>query len=243
MRRFLPVCLWLGLLPLLVGAPHTGSSVALAEDLTPVSSKMAVSQPDHLPTWQQWIDEMKQAPRGPFQRIRWFCRDGTVQPPVPYACRGHGGGVQHGEWNTQTQSLRNAGYHIANVLAEIKPHEFLQHHQAEHLLKQILLEQFLIEADDGWILRRARYYRGALQAEDEAASGQALLHDPSWRNERFLVLREAVRLLPHGREGAPLTAMRELSKTIAEQDRGFEPLRIKLHVRPEPTDTGAWRNS
>ena len=33
------------------------------------------------------IVEMKQAPRGPFKRLRWFCNDGSVLPPKAYACQ------------------------------------------------------------------------------------------------------------------------------------------------------------
>ncbi|NKB89260.1 MAG: hypothetical protein GKS06_13665 [Acidobacteria bacterium] len=38
--------------------------------------------------------EMKERDRGPFERLRWFCADGTILPPRPYACREHGGGLQ-----------------------------------------------------------------------------------------------------------------------------------------------------
>ena len=46
--------------------------------------------------YRGWLEEMREQPRGPFERIRWFCNDGTVLPPKAYACRPHGGGVQHG---------------------------------------------------------------------------------------------------------------------------------------------------
>jgi hypothetical protein len=149
---------------------------------------------------RQWVAEMKEAPRGPFQRIRWFCEDGAILPPQPYACQDRGGGVQHGEWNQQVRRLRAQGYLIANVLAAIDPVSFRKDPGWLPTLKQILLEQFLIEADDGWIFRQARYYPGALQTENENAAGRALLlellADRSMRSEKFLVLREAVRLLP-----------------------------------------------
>jgi hypothetical protein len=64
-----------------------------------------------------WIAEMKESPRGPFSRIRWFCADGAVLPPRPYACGEHGGGHQHGEWSERTLALRGQGYYVANVLA------------------------------------------------------------------------------------------------------------------------------
>jgi hypothetical protein len=31
--------------------------------------------------YRQWIMEMKTAERGPFSRLRWFCKDGAVLPP------------------------------------------------------------------------------------------------------------------------------------------------------------------
>ena len=59
-----------------------------------------------LATYQSWIAEMKAAERGPFARLRWFCRDGSVLPPRPYACSGHGGGYQHGELSERAGTLR-----------------------------------------------------------------------------------------------------------------------------------------
>jgi hypothetical protein len=191
-------------------------------------------------TLRSWVEAMKGAQRGPFERIRWFCNDGTIQPPKAYACSGRGGGVQHGEWSDRTKILRARGYYIANVLADIKPKDFLSREHQDDILKQILLEQFLINADDGWIFRGARYYWGALQAEDEEKSARDLLlslvKEMDWRNSRFPVLREAVRLLPHGRKGAPVTEMRQLSRSIAEKDEGFKRLRVKIHARPDAGD-------
>ena len=43
-------------------------------------------------TYSAWIAEMKAAERGPFSQIRWFCADGSVLPPRPYACAERGGG-------------------------------------------------------------------------------------------------------------------------------------------------------
>ena len=43
------------------------------------------------------VEEMKAAERGPYTRIRWFCKDGTVQPPAAFACKERGGGRQHAE--------------------------------------------------------------------------------------------------------------------------------------------------
>ncbi|MCD6527372.1 MAG: hypothetical protein J7K75_10315 [Desulfuromonas sp.] len=189
---------------------------------------------------QRWIAGMKTARRGPFKRIRWFCADGYIYPPDPYGCSAFGGGVQHGEWTDRVKQLRAHGYLVANVLADLQPEAFVRSADWSDRLKQMLLEQFLVTADDGWILRKARFYRGALQIENEAANGRAILEGLLSRYDlsgnRFLLLREAARLLPHGRYLASLSKMRQLSRSIAEQDAGFESLRTKLHVRPEPGD-------
>jgi phosphohistidine swiveling domain-containing protein len=202
--------------------------------------------PPDAETLRGWVQAMKRSPRGPFKHIRWFCNDGTVQLPQEYACKEHGGGVQHGEWTQRVRTLRANGYYIANILADIHAEEFKQNPLHETILKQMLLEQFLIEADNGWIFRRARYYRGALQVEDEARSGRALLlellAEPGWQENRFILMREAVRFIPHGHRGAPITEMRQLSRSLAENDQNFETLRIKLHVKPEASDAQRVRN-
>ena len=190
--------------------------------------------------YRQWIVQMKQAPRGPFSRIRWFCKDGEVLPPRPYACREHGGGSQHGEWNAHTQELRRQGYLIANVLSDLPQEYFQQRPEDSDLLNQILIEQFLIATNDGWILRKARYYRGALQAEGELRGARALLiallGDPRWRTRGFAPIRLAARLLPHGRENRSVAEIRELSADLSRRDPGFMPLRNKIHVRPQASD-------
>ena len=187
-----------------------------------------------------WIAEMKSQPRGPFQRIRWFCNDGSVHPPRPYACAERGGGVQHGEWSERVKRLRAHGFFIGNVLADLDPQGFTRSPGWKEQLKQILLEQFLIEADDGWILRQARFYPGALQVENENDSGRKLLlaltGERKLREADFLLLREAARFLPHGRQGAPLTEMRQLARIIENQDPDFNSFRVKLHIQPDARD-------
>ncbi|MBW2691742.1 MAG: phosphoenolpyruvate synthase, partial [Deltaproteobacteria bacterium] len=119
---------------------------------------------------QQWVQQMKDSPKGPFEGIRWFCADGSVQPPKAYACSKRGGGIQHGLWTERVQGMRADGYTIANLLAPIPADAFTGKDADLDALKQILIEKFLMQADDGWIFRGARSYRGAFQAEDEEAS-------------------------------------------------------------------------
>lgn len=187
------------------------------------------------------IEQMKRAQRGPFERIRWFCADGAVLPPTEGACRERGGGVQHGEWSTQALTLRNEGYLVANLLSDIKPLDFVGDDPNLDALRQILLERFLISNDDGWIFRQARYYRGALQEEDEQVGARrllmALVDDKDWLSpSRFLLLREAARLLPVNAEPQTSAQARTLAIEIAEADPGFSPLRVKIHGIPDARD-------
>ncbi len=211
-------------------AAHAGMPESTSEPVLPRAD---------VQTMRTWIAEMKEDRRGPFENIRWYCQDGSVLEPEPYACEPHGGGIQHGAWSDRTQAIRAAGFPIANVLAALEPIEVVGHGAEPDLLPFLLLEKFLIAFDDGWILRKARAYRGALQIDDERLSAtrmlRMLLGDPVWR-ERFLVLREASRLLPVAVSAERLTEIRGLSTTLAEQDAGFAPLRDKTHNAPDAQD-------
>ena len=118
------------------------------------------------------ITTLKTSPRGPFSQIRWFCNDGEILPPRPYACREHGGGFQHGQLSEKTEQLRGQGYLIANLLAGISPTEYRGRSDFDDQFAQLLIEKFLMGIDQGWIFRRALYYRGAIQDEDERAGGR-----------------------------------------------------------------------
>jgi hypothetical protein len=196
-------------------------------------------------TYRVWIEEMKEAPRGPFSRIRWFCNDGTVLPPKAYACSPHGGGVQHGEWSDRTRQLRADGYLVANLLAGIRPEEALSEPDFGNAYGQRLIERFLVSADNGWIFRRALFYRGAIQEEDERAGGRslllAMLADDHWVGPHFVALRTGVKLLPHGADNASAGRVRQLSADLSDDDPPFMPIRIKIHGAPDAGDAGRVR--
>lgn len=191
-------------------------------------------------TFSRWLQEMKTSEKGPFKHIRWFCNDGAILPPKAYACVTHGGGRQHGEWNKQALQLRNSGYLVANILAQINATKFIKTDKNHNKLKQILLEKFLLGIDDGWIFRKARYYRGALQVEDENKNGRQLLlnllEGPKKVKQEFLIVREAVRLLPHGTNSPSVAKVRQLSTTLSQSDSNFMYIRNKIHSQPDPTD-------
>lgn len=191
--------------------------------------------------YRGWIAAMKESSRGPFSRLRWFCTDGAILPPTGYGCAGHGTGVQHGEWSPETKALRAAGYEIATVLASVQPDRFVGPTPDVDALAQILVERFLVDADSGWILRGALSYRGAFQVEDEERGARELIEkmltDPAWHApERFLLLRETVRLLPLEHDAVTASTVRRMSTDITKKDKAFEPLRAKIHGRPDAGD-------
>ncbi len=189
--------------------------------------------------YRQWVEAMKTAERGPFARLRWFCNDGRIMPPKPYSC-GEEGGYQHGEWSKQTKTLRDDGYKIANLLAGIDAGAFVSQPDFIDSYNQLLIEKYLITADDGWILRRAMFYRGAIQEEDEASGGRELLvamaARPEWIGYRFPAWRIGVRLVPHGKGSASVQKVRQLSASLSDQDDGFKSLRGKIHGTPDAGD-------
>lgn len=186
----------------------------------------------------RWVSQMKASSRGPFDGIFWFCNDGQVLPPEPYACTPFGGGIQHGRWSERTRMLREAGYLVGNVLAATEPAALVAGSgRAE--LKAILLERYLVAEDNGWILRRARFYRGAFQVENEIAAADAVLAALAARQQTerdFLLLRQAALLLPQLRNGVTVTRAHELSSSLATLDPEFVLLRNKLHGQPDAAD-------
>jgi hypothetical protein len=70
-------------------------------------------------------------------------------------------------------ALRAQGYLVANVLAGIDAPALVAEPGFPEAFAQLLVERFLVGADNGWIFRRAQHYRGALQVEDEREGARA----------------------------------------------------------------------
>ncbi len=191
--------------------------------------------------YRQWIQEMKSAARGPFSEgIKWYCNDGSIHPPKAYACARHGGGVEHGALGKKALTLRENGYWIANLLAGIDIDKLMNSPDFVDRYNQILIEKYLITADDGWILRKALFYRGAIQEEDEREGARRLLttmaRRKEWIGPRFAGLRIGARMLPHGADTASVQKVRQMAASLAEHDKHFHDLRVKIHGSPDAGD-------
>ncbi len=182
------------------------------------------------------VEEMKASERGPYLRLRWFCRDGTVQPPVAFACRDRGGGRQHAEYSAARQRLAALGWSVGTIFAAVDWPALWESDERHLPLRQLPLERYLIDVDDGWVLRRAQHYRGRVQIEDEERAGRGLLlqlmTQVDWVRDHYLATREVVGAVPHG-TGEDLTrVIRRNAQNIAEKDRSFERLRVETHSSP-----------
>ena len=187
--------------------------------------------------YRSWIVDMKKSPKGPFSHVLWFCNDGEILPPKPYACKEHKGGNQHGKLNKKVLALRDKGYWIANLLVGIDAEKTLERIDFIDWYNQLLIEKFLIRTDNGWILQKAQFYRGAIQEEDERDGARTLLTTlaakSEWINLRYPALRLGVQLLPHGVDTVSVQKVRQMSSSLAEKDKGFKKLRTRIHVLPE----------
>jgi hypothetical protein len=217
------------------------ASVLLSQSLSASSSSEAID----VEPYRASIAKMKTLDRGPFSRLRWFCNDGTVHPPRPYACGDRGGGFQHGQWSSETIALREQGFLVANILAGMDVDATLDDPGFADLYAQILIERFLVSVDDGWILRKALFYRGAIQEEDERAAARDLLVEmasrPYWIGPGFPALRAGARMLPHGTNTASIQTVRQVSASLSDKDPRFKPLRAKIHGSPGAEDADAVR--
>ena len=205
-----------------------------------LGASSGATPPANVANYERQVQAMKTQPRGPFVNVRWFCKDGSLLPPKSYACAQHGGGHQHGQWSKTTKNLRAHDYRIANFLAGLDPKAFVAQRGYLDAYNQILIEKFLIAADNGWILRKALFYRGAIQEEDERAGAHDLLvglaGSKEWIGLRYPALRIGVRMLPHGDDNASVQKVRQESAALSDSDSKFIPLRSKIHGAPDAGD-------
>jgi phosphohistidine swiveling domain-containing protein len=193
-------------------------------------------------TGRAWIAAMKNSSIGPFSRIRYFCSDGQILEPKAFICEPFGGGYQHGEWNAQTLKLRAAGFPIANLLVTVAPEQVTGADADPDLLAILVIERFLISYDDGWIYRKAQFYRGAIQDHNEKEAARSLLAAiTADKDLPYLQLREATRSFPHGADTPSLSKVRSMAVVLDDKDHSFHPLRSRIHNSPEAADAARVR--
>ncbi len=178
-------------------------------------------------------------PRGPFGAIQWYCKDGRVLPPAGTPC-GRQAGFQHAAPSDAARKLEAFDYRLARFLAGLPFEDFLDAKRNYYWLREMIMLNYLTERDHGWIYSKTYSRRGVRQAEDEAKEGRrllsALLSDHEWVARNYLLAMLTAAATPHGQESNRVKRIRSLSAALAEEDRSFQPLRGKIHSKPEPDD-------
>lgn len=185
------------------------------------------------------VARFKTEAKGPYRDIRWFCPDGTDRPakdPCPV-----GPGQQRARYRDEVIAIgRKEHVFLGQILATTPYTDFRDSARAGSRMKQYLLEQYLRRIDDGWVNRKARFYRGAVQDEDERAWGAGFLAyylaDGRPLGESFYLARELARGIPHAADRPGTQRIRALSKELGDSLPTFLPLRVKIHGSPDVGD-------
>ena len=198
-----------------------------------------LSPAEELSALRKDIQAFKSDPRGPYQAVRWFCPDGSVIPPQDRCSEP--GGIQHALPKSRVKEIAETHHlHLGQILAGTEFEDFFDRDSRNARMKQYQMEKFLQASDDGWILRRARYYRGAVQAEDEDAWGKQFLTWLASRDdflkEQFFLMRQMAKDIPHSDNVDRATRIRALARKIAAAVPEFMDIRIKIHGKPDATD-------
>ncbi len=185
------------------------------------------------------VERFKIDARGPYRDIRWFCDDGTIREardPCPDDT-----GNQHARLKDEVKALGdNSHIYLGQILASTKFPAFWDELKAQSRLKQYQVELYLRNVDNGWINRKAQFYRGAMQTEDESLWGEDffkwLLEDGENIKSKYFLIRQSAKDIPHAGDNNNAQLVRALSEEIAEKMTSFQDLRIKIHGTPDEND-------
>lgn len=199
-------------------------------------SLLATEMPANMPAL---IEKLKKDPRGPYKGIFWFCPDGSIIPAKERCSKP--GGIQHALHKDEVTALAtNYHLYLGQILAGSNRSAFLDERNNYSRINQYQLGKYLERSDDGWIMRKARFYRGALQAEDEEAWGRDflkwVLDNDSLVSRRFYHLRQFLRDVPHQGSNNLLDRIRANAKTIGDSLSSFMDIRVKIHNLPDAGD-------
>ncbi|TMM28651.1 phosphoenolpyruvate synthase [Polaribacter aestuariivivens] len=190
---------------------------------------------------KELIESYKKDIRGPYYRIKWFCKDGSVRDAKDPCPDSIGGGIQHASFKQSALDLRKTNHlFFGEILASVNTTDFLDEKNNYSRLKQYQIGQYLASVDDGWVLRKGQFYRGAIQSEDEETWGknffETVLKDDSFLNKNYYLIRQALKDIPHNGDSNIAQSMRIESKILAEEIPDFMDIRIKIHGNPQKSD-------
>ncbi len=185
------------------------------------------------------ITRYKTDPRGPYKDIRWFCKDGSYALPQERCTEP--GAVQRARYKDEIISLAQSNHiFLGQILSTTPYQDFWDQKHYYSRIKQYQIGKYLQSIDDGWILKKGQYYRGAFQVEDEEAWGidffTWLLRESDPLEEQFYLIRQAAKDVPHKGDDNYLQNIRAVSKVISDEYPAFQDLRVKIHGQPDESD-------
>ena len=203
------------------------------------SVAIVTGQPSDPASIRRMIDRYKEDPRGPYKDIRWFCKDGTIREardPCPTEL-----GNQRASYKPEVTALAEKEHiFLGQILATTPKEDFWDAANMQSRLKQYQLEKYLRNIDDGWANRKAQYYRGAMQDEDEREWGidflKWLLADAGRVRSHFFLIRQSAKDIPHADEDNTTQQVRALSSEISDVIPSFQEMRVKIHGMPDAQD-------
>ena len=206
--------------------------------LSPIANGQKKWDADQL---KKQIAEYKNDIRGPYKDIRWFCADGSVRLPKDPCPENIGPGVQHARYKDAVLALgKDHHIYLGQLLTYTAAADFWDVENDHSRLKQYQLDKYLRSVDNGWVNQKGQFYRGAVQAEDEEASGIAfykwLLTKDNVLKQNFFLVRQSLKDIPHSGDDNFAQLMRSQSKVIADEYPAFMDLRVKIHGQPEADD-------
>lgn len=186
------------------------------------------------------IAEYKTLIRGPYLKIEWFCDDGTHRDSKD-PCPEEIGGIQHARYRKGIEQLQEKNHlYFADILAYTDRSDFWDANHEHSRLKQYQLNRYLMNNDDGWIMRKAQFYRGAIQNEDEEDWGVDFYNWLLASNDRieanYFLIRQSLKDIPHEGDEENAQEIRAVSRAIADEYPKFIDLRVKIHNQPEQKD-------
>ena len=189
----------------------------------------------------QLVESYKNDSRGPYYRIKWFCKDGSIRDSKDPCPDDIGGGIQHASFKESALDLRKTNHlFFGEILASTNTNDFLDKQNNFSRLKQYQIGEYLASVDNGWVLRKGQFYRGAKQSEDEEAWGkdffETILKDDNLLKSNYYLIKQALKDIPHNGETNLGLLMRSESKILADEIPSFMNIRVKIHGNPQKSD-------
>lgn len=184
------------------------------------------------------FNEIRSNVWGPYGAIQWHCKDGRVLP-VNTPCGGKGG-YQYADPSASARRLQSLNFDISRALADLPFDAFFDEKRNHFFLREIITINYLTGRADGWIYAKTYSRRGVRQSEDEEPAARRLLAEmfsrKEWVARNYLLAVLLVANTAHGADTPRLRDIRALTASLGDANPAFQPLRGKIHSKPDSSD-------